>query len=792
MKPFSFSWKKMLITCALSAFFMAGISYGTFLYLDHTCPLEMPENEKNFAVSVLAEDGSILRVFPDNKGILRYPADMNRVSPLYLKALINYEDRYFWYHPGVNPVSLFRAFFQYIRYQKPVTGGSTLTMQTARILYPHHRTIFGKLTQIFRALQLEYHYTKKEILTIYLNYAPYGGAVEGIMAASYAYLGKSPEELSHAEAALLAVLPQSPSRIRPDRHPARAKRARNKVLDRMAAFGVWERETVELAKMEKVVERFLPRPLKAPLLARRLRFLGKPGKPVHTTINPFLQELIADEARQYAHTLPKGTSVAVLVAENKTLEVKVYVGSADFTDNERFGHVDMIRAGRSPGSALKPFLYGFCMEEGLIHSESLLVDAPLSFSGYRPANFTRHFSGPVSASEALQRSLNIPAVDILDRLGPGFFDARLRQGGIHPVYPRYAGPNLSMILGGVSVTLEELVSGYTALGREGISGSLCYVKGGKPVERRMLTPGAAFIIREILQDCPRPDIYSGRLAIDRGREVAWKTGTSYGNRDAWCIGVTGLHTVGVWVGRPDGTPSPGSYGRATAAPLLFRVVDSLPREHTAEKKLPGSVARKTICWPLGKPPAAGDDPFCHETRTAWVLNEVIPPTMPDRADKTKRENPMQVFVSRDTGLRVEPGCRVFRKECIRIARWPKSSIPWLSPKIRRLNQIPPLDPACRKPVSQKMETITIMGIQNGSVLRPAGLSTRLPTVILDAMGGEQTLYWMLNGEVVAKTRAGISCPYQFSRPGRFHLTVMDTGGNHDSIEILVLGGRTSS
>lgn len=772
------------ITTALYAFTI-------FLCLDHRFPLRLPEDAESFAVTVTASDGTPLRSFPDDNGVWRYPVTLEEVSPLYLDALIHYEDRYFRFHPGVNPLALVRAFVQMVRHRELISGGSTLTMQVGRILHPHARTLPGKMEQMFRAFQLEYHFTKDEILTLYLNYAPFGGPIEGVQAASFAYLGKPARELSQAEAALLAVLPQAPTRLRPDRNPERATRARDKVLDRMAKFGVWDRETVSSAKIERVLARFEPHPLKTPLLARRLRSRAAPRTPVRTFIDPVMQGAVRDLVQNHVGALPDHTSAAALVVENENLAVRAYVGSADFLDRSRFGHVDMVQAVRSPGSTLKPFLYGFALEEGLIHSESLLLDAPFSFSGYRPDNFTEHFTGPVGAAEALRRSLNLPAVDLLDRLQPGFFDTRLRQGGLRLRYPAGQGPNLTMILGGVGASLEELVSAYTALARNGLSGELRFTQDEPVRERRMLSGGAAWIIRQILQAARRPDLPAGRLFVDRSRQVAWKTGTSYGFRDAWCVGVTDRYTVGVWVGRPDGTPSPGQYGRATAAPLLFHLVDSLPRRYGPTTPVPKTVARREICWPLGMPPAGKKDRLCHERRTAWTLGGVIPPTLPDRTDRHWQANPVTVLVNGETGFRVEADCAVSDVEKWQIARWPRAAEPWLTPRLRRLSAIPRLDPSCGRPVAHLAESIRIMGIEPDTVLRPPGADTTLPSLTLQAQGGRGQLYWLLNGDLIGHSDIGGIHHYQFVQPGRYHLTVMDLAGNYDAVEFLVLGGRQS-
>ncbi|QTA81183.1 Penicillin-binding protein [Desulfonema limicola] len=761
-----------------------------FIVLDKQFPFYQPEYDKNFAVTVVSDNGTPLRSFPDTKGVWRYPVNIKEVSPLYIQALINYEDRYFRFHPGVNPLALVRALFQFLDSGRFLSGGSTLTMQAARILHPHTKDIKGKSCQMFRAFQLEYHFTKDEILNIYLNYAPFGGPIEGVQAASFAYLGKSALELSHAEAALLAVLPQSPSRMRPDRHPDRASRGRNKVLDRMAKFGIWDKSIVKDAKMEKVLARFEPKPMTAPLLARRLKSQGNPFQPVRTFIDPFIQETVADLIYGFTADTPEHTSGAAIVVENKSLKVRAYVGSADFFNNSRFGHVDMVGAIRSPGSTLKPFLYAIAMEEGLIHSESLLVDAPFSFSGYRPDNFTRHFSGPVSASEALCRSLNLPAVDIIDRIGPKFFDTRLRQGGLKLQYPNYQEPNLTMILGGAGTSLEDLVSAYTAFARGGMAGELRFTQNQKIKQKPMLTKGAAYIIRQILEENPRPDLPAGRLFLDRSRQAAWKTGTSYGFRDAWTIGITDQYTIGVWTGRPDGTPSPGQYGRAAAAPLFFSIVDSLPRQYTSPSSIPDTVSRREICWPLGIPASekykTGKDPLCHRRRMAWILNNIIPPAFPDRTDELWQPNPVSIMINPETGLRVDIDCPVFNPVKTLIARWPRASEPWLSPELRRKSSIPPFDPRCSSSSFNYADNIKIMGIEDNTIFRPPGSETRLPSVNLMARGGKKNLYWLLNGRLIARSGINETCIYQFKSPGQYQLTVMDQAGNYDFVQFTVI------
>lgn len=548
---------------ALAAAVLAGGVVMALLALDRLFPL--PRFGSDGAQVVVAADGTPLRTYPSRDGVWRYPVGPGQVSPHYLETLLTYEDRWFYWHPGVNPFALARAGWQWAAHGRIVSGGSTLTMQVARLLDPElagqpSKTLSAKLRQAWRAIQLEMHYSKDEILGLYLSHAPMGGIVEGVEMGARMWLGKSAADLSHAEAALLTALPQAPSRLRPDRHPQAAQLARDKVLQRMAQRGVWDAALVADARIENVVAPPLRARWLAPLAAQRL--LGEAGPAagvVRSTLDPDIQSTVEAMLLDRVDALPPKVSMAVLVMDNDSLEVKAYAGSADFTDDSRYAHVDMVRGVRSPGSTLKPFLYALALDEGLIHSESLLLDAPLSFGGYAPGNFQAAFAGPVSVAQALQRSLNVPAVDLLDRVGPARFASVMLAGGVHLRMPAGAVPNLSLILGGGGTTLEELVGAYRALARGGLSGRPRLRASQPRIEARLMSPGAAWIVRDILELGGHPDrpLFQGAAA---GRQLAWKTGTSFGFRDAWAVGVTDRYTIGAWVGRPDGTPNPGFSG----------------------------------------------------------------------------------------------------------------------------------------------------------------------------------------------------------------------------------------
>lgn len=748
------------------------------LLVDLSFPPPLPERAAPQTQVVLARDGTPLRAFPDREHIWRQPIRIDEVSPRYLEALIGFEDRSFWWHPGVNPWALLRAGWQWLRHGRIVSGGSTLTMQVVRLLEPTPRTLGGKLRQIARALQLELRCSKREILEIYLRFAPMGGVLEGVEAASRAYLGKSAQRLSESEAALLTVLPQAPSLLRPDRYPERARAARDKVLERMSAQ--WGAAVVADARREPVIAQTVREPLLAPLFAERLHRLRPRAARIESTLDAAVQQSVEQLLSSRLAVLPPRVSLAALVVDNETLEVRAYAGSADFADEARFAHVDMVRAARSPGSALKPFLYGLALDEGLIHSESLLADVPQSFAGYQPGNFQANFSGPVSATEALQRSLNVPAVEVLERLGAQRFVSLLRRGGLKLELPRGAPPNLSVILGGAGVTLEGLVGAYTAFARDGVSGRPRFLPDAPREETRMLSAGAAFIIRDVLESGgPVARQVDGGVGARRG--VAWKTGTSFGFRDAWAIGVSDRFTAGVWVGRPDGTPNPGFFGANIAAPLLvdvFAVIDdSLPSVRTP----PATVSTARICWPLGTRSEATPAALCHQERTAWILNGAAPPTFPDRL----RGGAARYTDYREatSGRRVRAACAAGETVAVEMARWPAALEPWLDAATRQRAVPPPWASTCQGADGPEAG-LKIVGIRDGETIRRAGGGPP-PALRLEARGGQQERIWLLDGRQIGRVAAGRALPYAFAETGRHLLTVMDDAGHYDRVEISV-------
>ena len=751
---------------------------------DRLWPLPLPQDD--LARVVLAEDGTPLWRFADANGVWRYPVQTSEVSPYYLDALLTYEDRWFYQHPGVNPLALGRAAWQNLSGGRVLSGGSTLSMQVARLLDPHPRTLLGKLRQLWRTAQLEWHLSKEQILNLYLNRAPFGGTLQGVAAASWAYLGKSPQHLTHAEAALLAVLPQAPSRLRPDRHPARAQVARDKVLRRLGEFAVWPQSAVDEALEEPLLLAPRLEPSLAPLLARRL---NRPHSPplIRTTLDANLQRRLEDLLLGWRARLPEYTSAAILVVEAQSMAVRAYLGSVDINDTRRFGHVDMISALRSPGSTLKPFLYGMAMDAGLIHSESLLQDVPRRYGDYRPGNFSMGFSGPVPASSALSTSLNLPAVQLLEAYGPKRFAAEMRIGGMPLALPPLAEPNLSLILGGAGSRLEDLVSGYSAFARGGKSAPIRLQPDDELRERPLLSPGSAWIVRRILSGQARPD-RDPRAELVQRPLLAWKTGTSYGFRDAWAIGVGPRYLIGIWIGRPDGTPVPGQFGLASAAPLMLQVHDVLINRDSQRgisapvQPVPLNVGVAAICWPLGQP-MSRTDPNCRRQRFAWTLDGTTPPTL-QAMDQPLGVGLVEKIWVNARGLRVDAKCpgAVARD----IALWPAPLEPWLPRVERREARLPANDPDCPGPLLAASSPLSIVGVREGDQLRRPAASQELLRLKLSALGGSGRRWWFVNGAPLGDSANQESINATFEQLGPVELSVLDEGGQTARVEFNVV------
>jgi len=575
-------WRKIFGVAVLASAATIGMSAGLILSLG---PAPRGEGVE-YSTLVVDREGRLLRPYATAEGRWRLPARVDDVDPRYIDLLLAYEDKRFRHHAGVDPFALLRAAWQLATNGRVVSGGSTLTMQVARLLEPRaERSIGAKLRQMVRAVELERTLSKDEVLALYLSLAPYGGNLEGVRAAALAYLGKEPRRLTLGEAALFVALPQSPEARRPDRSADVARAARDRVLDRVAAAGLLPVAEIDRAKAEPVPNVRKPMPTLAPHAADAA-IAAAPGETIHQlTIDAVLQKNLEDLARERARMLGPDVSVAILAIDHASGEVMARVASANYFDQRRAGQVDMTQALRSPGSTLKPFIYGLGFEDGMIHPDTLIEDRPVRYGSYAPENFDLNYQGTVTVRRALQMSLNVPAVAVLDKVGASRLTARLAQAGGALVLPKGEVPGLAMGLGGVGVKLADLVTLYAGIARTGTTVPLVERLAGDaapPVTHRLMDPVAAWYVGNVLLGTPPPENAAG------GR-IAFKTGTSYGYRDAWSVGFDGKRTIGVWVGRPDGAPVPGLVGRVAAAPVLFDAFARLGKPLAPLPHAPGGV-----------------------------------------------------------------------------------------------------------------------------------------------------------------------------------------------------------
>jgi len=572
----------------IAAFALLGITFA-LAAADVANPPDMAR-ALNVSPEIVDRNGHLLRAFLTRDGYWRMKTKVRDVSPRYLEILKAYEDKRFDSHFGVDPAAILRAGVQYVTTGHVVSGGSTLTMQVARILEPpHSHGVATKLIQMLRAVQLEERYTKDEILSLYLTLAPFGGNLEGVRAASLSYFGKDPLRLDLSEAALLVALPQSPVKQRPDRHAIRATKGRDKVLARMVSDGVVTQGDAEIARREGVPFARQAMPLSAPHLAARLHNRLRQTR-IATTLDAALQAAVERMAAREAPYFGDGAAMSIVVVENRTRNVLAYLGGVNYWGAS--GQVDLAQRARSPGSALKPFIYGLAFDALILHPATMMSDAPTQFGDYAPKDFDGAFQGQVTARDALRMSLNVPAVMVLDRVGPLTFTIAMQNAGAKLAFPAGdAAPTLPVALGGLGISLADITMLYAGIANGGEARALRILTGAADApDHRLFGAAAAYYLKQILRGVALPDGWAMGQGLMRQRAVAFKTGTSYGYRDAWSIGFSNDYTIGVWVGQADGSPRPGHVGRDAAAPILLKTFDLLPADlHADEPPPPGTL-----------------------------------------------------------------------------------------------------------------------------------------------------------------------------------------------------------
>ncbi len=777
-------WRRRIMLAAFAAILLPKVA---FLALSALFPfpqryLHRLANPAT-APRVLDREGNALQAFVAADDSWSFPVPLADISPHLVKATIAVEDARFRYHRGVDPLAVARAAWSNLRRGRTVSGASTITMQTIRLLEPRRRTLWAKLVEAFRALQLEELRSKDEILACYLNLAPYGGNFAGAEAASLAYFAKHARDLTLSEAALLAGLPQAPSRLRPDRFPQRAAARRHTVLRQMFARGTIGKDDFALASVEPVPARSRVQvctPYRAPHFAQLAR-RRHPGQAVlRTTLDPRAQHLAEAAIGEAVVALrDRGiTNGAAVVIENETSAVRALVGSCDFFAPDG-GQVNGATAPRSPGSALKPFTYALAFERGLCLPDSILADVPASYTGYEPENYDRSYRGPVTARDALAASLNAPAVRLLRDVGHPNLHAFLRELRLSTLTKDADHYGLALTLGSVEVTLLDPTNAYAALARLGVYRPVRLLEAEPMAEgRRVLSEGAAYLVADVLSDtartCGRPLWRSERGQV----RMAWKTGTSHGHRDAWTIAYTPRHTVGVWLGNFSGRPARGLVGVHAAAPVAARILEQLESANPGPWfRMPDSVQIGRLCSVSGVPPG----PHCPSTAEGLTLQSA-------RSDRNRDgcgHCPVHIAVKVDraTGARLCPRC-VAGRECeVRVVEsWPPELAAWLRQHGRGGNLVPPHNPDCAA-VSPADVPPRILSPAAGQtyVLLPGAANQRLP---LKAASHSATLYWFVDGALFA-TSGPLETTFWPLSLGPHTIACCDEGGKGASLSIAV-------
>lgn len=693
-------------------------TFLSFLLLNWIFPLP---DRVEYSTIITDDKGEIIHAFLTHDQQWRMKTELNEISPLLRKTIVEKEDKYFYYHPGINPLAMLRALARNILHRRRTSGASTITMQVARALEPKRRTYWNKLRESFRALQLEWKYPKDEILQLYLNVVPYGGNIQGVKAASVLYFKKNPDHLSLAEITALSIIPNRPSSLVMGRNNDRIVEERNKWLHRWAQEKVFTEREIEDALAEPLTATRGTVPSLVPQLALKLRRQG--GPIVHSTIVLNTQLKIEKLVKDYSRTLTLKNirNAAVIVLDNKTHRVVSYVGSADFHDSADGGEVNGAAAVREPGSTLKPLLYGLCIDEGLLTPKRMITDVPINYDGYAPENYDKRFNGYVTMEYALEHSLNIPAVKSLRALGKDKLVQRLAQCDFRQIDRDRKKLGLSMILGGCGATLEELTGLYSIFADSGVyvrprytwdsvkpgaGNGLAEVGRATKAEGRqrsdearctkILSPAATFMINETLSKVNRPDFPLNWQSTMHLPKIAWKTGTSYGRRDAWSIGYNQRYTVGIWVGNFSGLGVPELSGANVATPLLFTVFNTIDYDDDGSWfSQPADCDVRMVCSETGLPPAD----FCQNLVTDYFIPLV--------STAKKCDNREEVFLSADGKLSY---CRT----CLPASGYKKKWFTVIPPEMKEYydanhityEAIPPHNPACEKVFKEGAPIVT--------------------------------------------------------------------------------------
>jgi len=739
-------------------------------------------NDVSFSRRIFDRDGHQLRMTLSRDEKYRIFTPLDRISPRLVEATLLHEDRFFGEHPGVNPVAVVRAAWHFCRGERR-GGASTITMQLARLSgHMQTRTVHGKLAQMLRALELERHYSKAQLLEAYLNLAPYGRNIEGVGAASEIYFGKEPAQLTVHESIALSLIPQSPSRraLRLGSNANAQAAARNRLYDRLTK-GDDAIDKTFIARAEAKHEMLAPH-FTTEILARRT------DRETHSTLDLDLQRLVERRVANYvAANGERGIhNAAAMLVDSRTMEVLAQVGSADFANTSIDGEVDGTRSPRSPGSTLKPFVYALALDQGLIHPLTMLKDAPRSFGAFDPENFDREFVGPIKATDALARSRNIPAVTLASELhGPTLYGFLKKAGVNLPRDEKFYG--LALPLGGAEVTMEDLVRMYGVLANGGELRPLRRTLGSEddghrpPLQERLVSPEAAFLTLEMLGQITRP----GMSTTAESDPIFWKTGTSQGFHDAWSIAVFDHYVLAVWVGNFDGKSNPAFVGRTCAAPLLFQVVDAMRasgRFHAVRHDPPSNanLRRVEFCAVSGQLPTAA----CTHRVTGWFIPGVSP--------ISECEIHREILIDDATGLRVnsDDGTRKLHREVYEF--WPSDLLMLFAQAGLPRRVPPPFLPG------ESVETLARRG-QAPRIVSPKksivyslgdGDANRALSLQAETEPDVARVYWFADRAFLGTSNRGAPLSWQ-PLPGSYTVIAMDDHGRSDSRAVIIAGVETS-
>jgi penicillin-binding protein 1C len=741
-----------------------------------------PKLNVSYSTLVTDKKGEILHAFLSTDEKWRMFVELNEISPMLRKAILAKEDKYFNYHFGVNPVSIFRAAFNNITKNRRTSGASTITMQVVRMLNPDKRTYLNKISEILRAIQLEIFYSKDEILQLYLNLVPYGSNIEGIKSASYLYFQKSPDRLSLAEVTTLAIIPNRPTSLQLGMKNPLIVEERNKWLKRFQQAQVFDSQLINDALHEPLTVFRHDAPKDAPHLSIRLKKQFANNAIIHSSVSKATQIKVEQMVANYVNRTRAMNinNAAVLVINNETMQVEAYIGSAGFNDKLDGGQVDGVQAIRSPGSALKPLLYATAFDKGMITPKNIINDVPTNFNGFEPENFDRKFNGKVSVEFALANSLNIPAVKVVKDLGKTILIEQLKKADFQTVKKHEKDLGLSIVLGGCGVTLEEMTQLYAAFANDG-NWQKAKMLDDKLTERKVrntsiISTSATYLVTEILAQIKRPDLPNNFDYTYRLPKIAWKTGTSFGRRDAWSIGYNKKYTVGVWVGNFSGEGVPELSGAEIATPLLFQIFNTIDYNTSSEWfRQPKEVVSRQVCAESGDLPSE------------YCSNKILDYSIKNISHTRKCTHLKKFYLNLSESMS-------YCMQCLPVEAYKEKLYNNLSPELISFyelkhilyEKIPTHNPNCTRFFKTASNAPIITNPNNGSEYYLSENDTQQMQLACQTANDVREVYWYINDRLLQKASA--NKPVFFTPSlGKLKISCTDDKGRSSSISVMIKG-----